>query len=63
MDEDNFEGHPVLIKAQELADEIKNSEEFKEQDVVALQLILTDCNKLITELIQVDYMTACRPKR
>ncbi|MFP4423953.1 MAG: hypothetical protein ACLFP2_01850 [Candidatus Woesearchaeota archaeon] len=56
MDENNSD---LILKAEKLAQAIRNSEEFKEQDFVAIQNILTECNKEISELIQVDYAMAC----
>ncbi len=62
MNETNPSNQPVIIKAKELAQAIKNSEEFKDGDVVALQSVLTKCNKIISETTKINYEAVCQPK-
>lgn len=62
MNETNPSNQPVIIKAKELAEAIKNSEEFKEKDVVALQNILTECTRIISETIKINYEAVCQPR-
>lgn len=61
MDKNHSE-QDLILKAEKLAQAIKNSEEFKEKDVVALQKILTECNKIISDTIKINYASACRPR-
>lgn len=62
MNETNPSNQPATIKAKELAEAIKNSEEFKDGDVVELQNVLTKCNKIISETIKINYEAVCQPR-
>ncbi|MEX0920955.1 MAG: hypothetical protein WDZ62_01700 [Candidatus Pacearchaeota archaeon] len=62
MNGKNPSNQHAIIKAKELAEAIKNSEEFKDGDVVALQSVLTKCNRIISESIKINYEAVCQPR-
>lgn len=62
MNKTNPSNQPAIIKAKELAEAIKNSEEFKDGDVVVLQKVLTECTRIISESIKINYEAVCQPR-
>ncbi len=61
MDKD-YQNHPVIIKAKELADAIKDSDAFKEKDADRIQSLIIECNEIITETTKLNYGAVCQPK-
>lgn len=61
MDKD-YQNHPVIIKAKELAAAIQQSDEFKEKDMEKLQSLIVEYNQIIVDTTGINYGTVCKPK-
>ena len=55
--------HPVIIKAKELADSIKQSDGFRKGDPNKLQALIIECNEIINEKTKINYGATCQPKK
>jgi hypothetical protein len=60
-DKDYYTKHPLIIKARELADTLKKSEEFNLDEEKKIELII-ECNQIITNITGINYGATCKPK-
>jgi len=58
----DYPDHPVILKAKELADAIKQSDAFKEKNMEKLQSLIIECNQIITETTKINYGAVCQPR-
>ena len=57
-----YRNHPVIIKAQELAVAIQQSDAFKEKDTEKLQSLIVESNQIIVDATGINYGAVCKPK-
>lgn len=59
MDKDYIK-HPIILKAKDLADAIKNSKEFSDENK-KIEIII-ECNQIISSITGLNYSAICKPK-
>lgn len=62
MGKKDYDPHPAIIKANELAKAIKNSDAFKEKDLDRVQSIIIECNEIIINTTKLNYGAICKPR-
>ena len=60
MDKKEYDTHPVIIKAMELAEAIKDSDAYKENNINLVNYIIFECNDLINYITKLNYNSICQ---
>jgi len=58
----DYKSHPVIIKAAELAEALRQSEAFNEKNLGKLRSLIVECNQIIVESTKINYGAVCQPK-
>lgn len=58
----DYMSHPVIIKAEELAEALRHSEAFNKKNIEKLRSLIVECNQIIVEATKIDYGAVCQPK-
>ena len=58
----DYQNHPVILKAKELAAAIQQSAAFREKDMEKLQSLIVDCNQIIVDATGINYGAVCQPR-
>lgn len=59
--EEDYAKPPIMVKARELAETLKNSREFNSTEK-RKQGIIIECNKVISAITGINYGATCKPR-